>query len=68
MDRFEAIQTIITHFHLASCQIIDAKNNGIFSPEKSGIDWYGKGDGRFWPREYGDCQWAAILGGPLAFY
>lgn len=51
MDQFEAVLAILTQYHLASGQIIDAKKNGVPSPEKPGMDWYGKGDGRFWPRE-----------------
>ncbi|NMB68581.1 MAG: hypothetical protein GYA20_07445 [Chloroflexi bacterium] len=54
MDRFEAIYAILTQYHLASCQIVDARKNGVPSPEKPGMDWYGRGDGRFWPKKPGE--------------
>ena len=51
MGQFEAILAILTQYHMASGQIIDAKKNGVPSPYKPEMEWYGKGDGRFWTRE-----------------
>lgn len=54
LSYFEAIEAVLMQYHMASGQIIDAESNGVPHPEKPGMDWYGRGDGRFWPKKPGE--------------
>lgn len=51
LRREAVLPFVFTQFGLAVGQIKDAKRNGQEGvPDRPGIDWFHKGDGRYWPR------------------
>lgn len=46
---YEAIGRILSQYNDSASQIADAKRIGKPAPTKPEMDWYSRGDGRYWP-------------------
>lgn len=47
----DVLPAIFNQYNLATGQIADAKKNGQPGvPDRPALDWFAKGDGRYWPR------------------
>jgi len=46
---YEGFELLVRQFNQAAGHLVDAAKKNIPGPEKVGLDWFNKGDGRYWP-------------------
>jgi len=48
---FDGFELLVRQFNQAAGHLVDAAKKNVPGPEKVGLDWFNKGDGRFWPKK-----------------